>query len=77
MSPRIAELCAGYGGLSQAVEVVLGGEVVLVADNDPGASRILACRYPGVPNAGDITVVDWAEVVPGKQTVDVFTVGFP
>ena len=71
--PRIAELCAGYGGLSMAVEQVLGGELAWVADNDPGASAILAHRFPGVPNLGDITTVDWAAVEP----VDVLTAGFP
>ena len=71
--PRIAELCAGYGGLSMAVEQVLGGELAFVADNDPGASKILAHHYPGVPNHGDITTTNWAAVGP----VDVLTAGFP
>ena len=71
--PRIAELCAGYGGISMAVEQVLGGELAFVADNDPGASKILAHHYPGVPNHGDITTTNWAAVGP----VDVLTAGFP
>jgi len=71
--PRIGELCAGYGGLFQAVQSVLGGELAFVADNDPGAAKILAHRYPDVPNHGDITTIDWVAAGP----VDVLTAGFP
>ena len=71
--PRIGELCAGYAGISMAVEQVLGGELAWVADNDPGASAILAHRFPAVKNLGDITTVDWAAVEP----VDILTAGFP
>jgi len=66
-------LCTGYGGLDQAVTALLGTELAWVADNDPGASLILAERFPGTPNLGDITTVDWASVPP----VDVLTAGFP
>ena len=59
MRPRIAELCAGYTGLGMAIHDVLGGELTLVADNDPGASAILAHRFPSVPNYTDITTADW------------------
>jgi site-specific DNA-cytosine methylase len=52
---RIGSLFTGYGGLDLAVEEVTGGEVVWVCDPDPGARQILAYRYPGVPNLGDIT----------------------
>ena len=73
MTLRIGELCAGYAGIGLAVTEVLGGEVAWVADNDPGKSAILACRFPGVPNLGDLEVVDWSAVEP----VDVLTAGFP
>ena len=43
-----------------AVQAVLGGELAWVADNDPGASAILARRFPSVPNHTDITAADWA-----------------
>lgn len=66
-------LCSGYGGLDLAVRAVLGGKLAWVADTDPGASAILAARFPGVPNLGDISAADW-ESVPG---VDVLTAGFP
>ena len=71
--PRIGSLCTGYGGLDEAVRQVEGGELVWVADNDPGAEKILAHHLPDVPNLGDITVVDWGQVPP----VDILTMGFP
>lgn len=70
---RIGSVCSGYEGLGLAVHEVLGGELAWVADIDPGASAILAHRFPGVPNLGDITVTDWAALEP----VDVLTAGFP
>jgi site-specific DNA-cytosine methylase len=70
----VGSLCSGYEGLGLGLR--LGGwpiELAWVADNDPGAARILAHRYPDVPNLGDITTVDWADV----PAVDVVTAGFP
>jgi DNA (cytosine-5)-methyltransferase 1 len=71
--PRIGSLCTGYGGLDLAVLAVLGGTLAWVADNDPAAARLLHARWPGVPNLGDITTVNWHNVAP----VDVITAGFP
>ncbi len=70
---RIGSVCSGYRGLDMAVEALFGGSTVWVADNDPGASRILAHHLPQVPNLGDITAVDWARVEP----VDVVCGGYP
>jgi DNA (cytosine-5)-methyltransferase 1 len=74
--PRIGSLFAGFGGLNEGVRAVLGGEVAWHSEIDPGACRILGCRYPGVPNLGDITAVPW-EVVAKEAPVDVLTGGFP
>lgn len=69
--PKIGELFAGYGGLGMGVQQVYGGEVVWVSEFDKGPSKILAHRFPGVPNHGDITAVQWlpicgeAEELPG------------
>jgi DNA (cytosine-5)-methyltransferase 1 len=71
--PAIGSLCTGYGGLDLAVLDVLGGHLAWVAENSRGAAAILAARFPGVPNLGDLTRVDWASVPP----VDVVTAGFP
>ena len=73
MSARIGSLCSGYEGVGVAVTEVLGGELAFVADNDPGACKILAHRFPDAANLGDITETDWAEVEP----VDILTAGFP
>lgn len=70
---RIGSLCSGYGGLDMAVESVFGGELAWVSDIDKGACKILAHRYPSVPNIGDMTSVDWADVEP----VDVICGGTP
>ncbi len=66
-------LCTGYGGLDAALHEVLGGELAWVADIDPGASAILAHRFPSVPNLGNISKTDWSVIEP----VDVLTAGFP
>src|SRR5206468_2797104 len=71
--PRIGSLCTGYGGLDLAVELVLGGELVWYAETDPHARTVLAARWAGVPNLGDIRTINWGTVEP----VDVLTAGFP
>ena len=71
---RVMSLFSGYGGLDHGLLSVVEGEVVAVADVDPGACRLLAHRYPGVPNLGDVTKIDWREWV-GK--VDAITGGTP
>ncbi|MYS24679.1 DNA cytosine methyltransferase [Streptomyces sp. SID4948] len=70
---RLGSLCTGYGGLDMAVQAVIGGSPAWVADNDPGAARILAHHFPDVPNLGDITDTDWTTVPP----VDVVLGGYP
>lgn len=70
---RIGSLFTGYSGLDMAVEAVLGGRTVWHAEIDPAACRVLQHRYPGVPNVGDVTTVDWGSVEP----VDVVTAGYP
>ena len=83
---RSGELFAGYGGLALAVEEVFGARTAWVADvcGEPDKGRphksphgapctILAERFPGVPNLGDVTAVDWAAVEP----VDVIGGGSP
>jgi DNA (cytosine-5)-methyltransferase 1 len=72
-SQRIGSLCSGYEGIGMAAAEVLGGELAWVADNDPGACKILAHHFPDVPNWGDITTADWGSAEP----VDVLTAGFP
>ncbi len=70
---RIGSLFAGYGGLDLAVEEVFGGETVWFSEFSPVVARVFAHHWPGVPNLGDITTIDWHEVEP----VDVICGGFP
>ena len=72
-APRIGSLCSGYGGLELGVQAAIGGDTAWVSDVDKGACKILAHRFPGVPNIGDMTTVDWSQVEP----VDVLTGGTP
>lgn len=75
------------GGLDLAVASVLDVEHAWVSDvckfdkdgnathHDPcrAPCSILAHRFPGVPNLGDMKRIDWATVPP----IDVFTAGYP
>jgi len=70
---RIGSLFSGYGGLDMGVQMALGGTVAWHVEFDAAPSKILAHHWPDVPNYGDITTVDWADVEP----VDVLTGGFP
>lgn len=70
---RIGSLFSGAGGLDMAVQAVFGGDVMWHSEVDPAASKVLAHRFPDVPNLGDITQVDWTQVEP----VDVLCGGFP
>lgn len=73
MTPRIGSLCSGYGGLEMGLQQVVGGTVAWHAEYDAAPSRVLAERFPGVPNLGDITTTDWAALEP----VDWLTAGYP
>lgn len=73
---KIGSLFSGYGGLDLAVETVFNGETVWHAEIDLAATKVLAHRWPGVPNLGDITTVDWEQVA-RYAPVDVLAGGFP
>ena len=73
MTPRLGSLFTGYGGLDIAAAAFYGASTAWVSDIDKGACKILAHRYPDVPNIGDITTVDWSALEP----VDILTGGFP
>jgi DNA (cytosine-5)-methyltransferase 1 len=66
-------MCTGYGGLDLAARAVYGGDMGWCAENDAHATVLLHRRFPGVPNVGDLTAVDWRQV----PTVDIVTAGFP
>lgn len=70
---KIGSLFSGAGGLDMAVAEVFGGTIVWHSEIDKAASKVLAYRFPDVPNLGDITAVGWDDV----PAVDVLCGGFP
>lgn len=70
---KLGSMFSGYGGLDRAVHEVFDAETSWVAEFEPAPSKILAERFPGVPNLGDVTAVDWTAVEP----VDVIAGGSP
>lgn len=70
---KVGSLFSGIGGLDLAVESFFGAETVWHCEFDAEPSKVLAARWPGVPNFGDVTTVDWATVEP----VDILCGGFP
>lgn len=67
-------MCTGYDGLGLALGAALGDvSLSWVSEVDKDACKLLAARYPNVPNLGDLTAVDWKEV----PRVDVVTAGYP
>lgn len=78
MKVKQVGLFEGYGGLSMAVSEVLGAELAYYSEIDPAASRLLAHHHPDVPNLGDVTQIDWAEVRDAlAEHLLVLTGGFP
>jgi DNA (cytosine-5)-methyltransferase 1 len=70
----MAELCAGFGGLTMAA-LLAGWDVELAwyAETDRDARRVMEAHHPGVPNAGDITTAQFS----AQEPVDVLTAGWP
>lgn len=70
---RIGSLFSGYGGADLAVQSVFPDATpAWFVEYDKHPSTILAKRFPGVKNYGDVTTVDWAAVEP----VDILTAGW-
>lgn len=74
MTYTLGSLCTGYGGIDLAAERIFGSvDHLWHAEKDADASKVIAARWPGVPNLGDITAVDWT-TVPRPRLV---TAGYP
>ena len=73
LTVKSGELFAGVGGLTMAVEAEFNTETEWFVEFDPAPSKVLEYRWPGVPNYGDVTTVDWA----AAPHVDVMAGGFP
>jgi DNA (cytosine-5)-methyltransferase 1 len=56
-----------------AVSKVTGAEVVWHCEIDQAPAKILEKNFPGVPNYGDITKIDFSQI----EQVDILTGGFP
>lgn len=59
---RSGELFAGVHGLGMAVDEVFESESAWFCEFDAAPSKVLAHRYPDVPNYGDVTKVDFGAV---------------
>lgn len=68
----IGDLFSGIGGFSLAGRW-LGWRTAWFSEIDPYAASVLQRHWPGVPNHGDITTIDFAAVEP----VDLLCGGFP
>lgn len=78
---RLGSMFSGYGGLDLAISEVLDAETVFVADickvNKDGSvghhephrapCSILAHRFPGAMNLGDVSLIDWSFIEPGYR----------
>ncbi|MFT3799045.1 DNA cytosine methyltransferase [Microbacterium sp.] len=70
---RVGSLFSGYGGLDLAVEEVFDARTVWFSEINEPVARVFAHHWPGAPNLGDITTIDWNTVPP----VDILCGGFP
>lgn len=54
-----------------AVEAATGGRTVYVADVEDGPNAVLAHRFPGATNLGDVTAIEWTPGCPdcGAPTI--------
>lgn len=73
---RYVSLFSGIEAASVAAEP-LGWEPVCFCEVDEFPSAVLAHHYPEVPNLGDITKVDWKEVIAKHGPVDLVVGGSP
>lgn len=73
MTLKLGSLCSGAGGLDMAVEQVFAAETVWHCEINEAASKVLAHRWPGVPNHRDLIATDWSTVEP----IDVLCAGWP
>jgi DNA (cytosine-5)-methyltransferase 1 len=68
----VGSLFSGIGGLDLGLERA-GMQVRWQSEIDPYACRVLAKNWPGTPNLGDITQIDWSTV----PHVDLICGGYP
>lgn len=72
MTMRVGSLFAGIGGFDLAARW-MGWDTAWFSEIEPYASSVLAKHWPGVPNHGDITKLNGADIEP----IDILCGGFP
>lgn len=71
---KVGSVCSGYGGLELGLASALGPvSTAWVADTDEASACVLAARFSGAPNLGDIRSSDFAAV----ERVDIIAGGTP
>lgn len=70
---RVGSFLSGYGGLDLAVEHVFNAKTVWFSELNEPVARVFSHHWPGAPNLGDITTIDWSRVEP----VDILIGEFP
>lgn len=70
-------LCSGTGVLDLAVEMLTGSKLAAYGEMDPYACRVMAARFPGAVNVGDITGVDWEDFAASHPGVRTVVAGWP
>ncbi len=68
----VGSLCSGVDGIGLGLERA-GMQLRWLAEVDPLACAVLERHWPGLPNHGDITAIDWSTIEP----VDLVTAGYP
>lgn len=74
---RYISLFSGIEAASVAWKDLDGWEPVAFSEIDKFPSAVLAYRFPDVPNLGDITKIDWSEVIAKHGAVDLIVGGSP
>ena len=69
----VGSLFSGIGGLELGLERTGGFRTIWFSEIDDYASAVLKKHWPGVPNLGDITKVNWNEI----ERPGMLTGGFP
>ena len=71
-SLTVGSLFAGIGGIDLGLQRA-GHRIVWHSEIDKFASRVLEKHFPGVPNLGDVTKIEWRHV----PYVDIIAGGYP
>ena len=72
--PRLLGMFEGYGGLTEGILAILGGQLTAYAEIDPSSIALLEQHHPEVPNLGDVAQVDYAA---WADRIDGIAAGFP